>query len=217
MVVRLGRQLRSEQDDGRAWLRRHRVAGQRAVGAAVGAVRTFDTVTRADDRIAPYSSRGPSWYDGFAKPDIVAPGDNLLSVGGGRQHAPPRTGGARQYRQLHAPLRHQHGGRRGQRHGRPRAAGQPRPDAERGEGGAPVLRRFRCTRTTAVDSTRSRRAPARLKSTGAVALARAINPQAPVGSPGSDGADAVDDHRRRLVRLVAVDDLGRPSRRGRAR
>ena len=37
-------------------------------------------MTRVDDRIAPYSSRGPSWYDGFAKPDVVAPGDNLLSV-----------------------------------------------------------------------------------------------------------------------------------------
>ncbi len=45
-----------------------------------GAARTFNTVTRVDDRVAPYSSRGPSWYDGFAKPDFVAPGDNLLSV-----------------------------------------------------------------------------------------------------------------------------------------
>jgi serine protease AprX len=47
---------------------------------SVGAVRTFNTVSRDDDRIARYSSRGPSWYDGFAKPDLSAPGDNLLSV-----------------------------------------------------------------------------------------------------------------------------------------
>jgi serine protease AprX len=46
----------------------------------VGALATFGTSSRADDRIAPYSSRGPSWYDGFAKPDIAAPGHNMLSV-----------------------------------------------------------------------------------------------------------------------------------------
>ena len=48
-----------------------------------GATRAFDTVTRLDDRVAAYSSRGPTWYDGFAKPDVVAPGDNLLSVAAG--------------------------------------------------------------------------------------------------------------------------------------
>ncbi len=54
--------------------------GNAPSGISVGAVRTFETVDRNDDRIAPYSSRGPSWYDGFAKPDLSAPGDNMLSV-----------------------------------------------------------------------------------------------------------------------------------------
>ncbi len=45
----------------------------------VGAVMTQDTETRTDDRVAPYSSRGPTWYDGFAKPDVVAPGHKLTS------------------------------------------------------------------------------------------------------------------------------------------
>ena len=46
----------------------------------VGAVKTSDTNARLDDRVAPYSSRGPTWYDGMAKPDLVAPGQGLVSV-----------------------------------------------------------------------------------------------------------------------------------------
>jgi serine protease AprX len=47
---------------------------------AIGAVRTHNTATRDDDQIALFSSRGPTAYDGFAKPDFSAPGQNLLSV-----------------------------------------------------------------------------------------------------------------------------------------
>jgi len=46
---------------------------------SVGALETYQTVTRADDVVAWYSSRGPSWYDGFQKPDLVAPGSHLVS------------------------------------------------------------------------------------------------------------------------------------------
>jgi len=45
------------------------------VGAADG-----KTTTMRDDDYAPsFSSRGPTWYDGLAKPDVVAPGVNLFS------------------------------------------------------------------------------------------------------------------------------------------
>jgi serine protease AprX len=40
----------------------------------VGAVDTRQTVRRNDDIVAPFSSRGPTWIDGFAKPDVMAPG-----------------------------------------------------------------------------------------------------------------------------------------------
>ncbi|MGH9310093.1 MAG: S8 family serine peptidase [Vicinamibacterales bacterium] len=45
----------------------------------VGAVDTKGTVGIGDDRVASFSSRGPTWFDGLAKPDIVAPGVNLTS------------------------------------------------------------------------------------------------------------------------------------------
>jgi serine protease AprX len=45
----------------------------------VGAFLSQQTVTRQDDRMAPYSSRGPTWFDAYAKPDVVAPGDALKS------------------------------------------------------------------------------------------------------------------------------------------
>jgi serine protease AprX len=45
----------------------------------VGAVDTLQTDSRNDDEVAWYSSRGPTWYDGFQKPDVVAPGSHLVS------------------------------------------------------------------------------------------------------------------------------------------
>jgi serine protease AprX len=46
----------------------------------VGALDTKQTVTRNDDQVATYSSRGPTWYDGIVKPDIVAPGHAQVSL-----------------------------------------------------------------------------------------------------------------------------------------
>src|SRR4029079_4960412 len=46
----------------------------------VGASSDMGTVTRIDDVMAKYSSRGPSRIDLAAKPDIVAPGTGVVSL-----------------------------------------------------------------------------------------------------------------------------------------
>lgn len=46
----------------------------------VGAMKTMDTLSRADDQIASYSSKGPTLIDHIAKPDVVAPGNLLVST-----------------------------------------------------------------------------------------------------------------------------------------
>ena len=44
----------------------------------VGAIDTRGTPERADDGVQVFSSRGPSWVDGYAKPDVVAPGYRMV-------------------------------------------------------------------------------------------------------------------------------------------
>jgi serine protease AprX len=46
----------------------------------VGAMKTMNTAGRTDDRIASYSSKGPTLYDHLVKPDLVAPGNQIRSV-----------------------------------------------------------------------------------------------------------------------------------------
>jgi len=46
----------------------------------VGASSHNGTMSRADDSIAPFSSRGPSFIDNSAKPDLVAPGVGIESL-----------------------------------------------------------------------------------------------------------------------------------------
>jgi len=46
----------------------------------VGAVDTRQTGGTADDSVAHYSSVGPTLYDEFAKPDVVAPGNRVVSL-----------------------------------------------------------------------------------------------------------------------------------------
>jgi serine protease AprX len=46
----------------------------------VGALNTWGTVSRDDDTVATYSSRGPTRYDNLLKPDVVAPGNKIVSL-----------------------------------------------------------------------------------------------------------------------------------------
>jgi serine protease AprX len=46
----------------------------------VGASSTQGTLTRSDDTVAAYSSRGPTMIDYAAKPDLVAPGTGIVSL-----------------------------------------------------------------------------------------------------------------------------------------
>jgi serine protease AprX len=46
----------------------------------VGAMNTMGTLTRTDDHIASYSSKGPTVIDHIVKPDLVAPGNGIVSL-----------------------------------------------------------------------------------------------------------------------------------------
>jgi serine protease AprX len=46
----------------------------------VGAMKSNGTLTRTDDTIASYSSKGPTMFDLVVKPDVVAPGNVVVSV-----------------------------------------------------------------------------------------------------------------------------------------
>ena len=54
--------------------------GNSPYAITVGAMKTEGTPNRNDDLIASYSSRGPSWIDYEVKPDIVAPGNMVVSL-----------------------------------------------------------------------------------------------------------------------------------------
>jgi serine protease AprX len=46
----------------------------------VGALNTWNTHAPGDDTVATYSSRGPTRYDLLLKPDVVAPGNKIVSL-----------------------------------------------------------------------------------------------------------------------------------------
>src|SRR5262249_51027327 len=46
----------------------------------VGAINTWGTVSRADDSVTTYSSRGPTRFELVVKPDVAAPGNKIVSL-----------------------------------------------------------------------------------------------------------------------------------------
>ena len=57
----------------------------------VGAMKTEGTASRTDDRIASYSSKGPTAIDNYVKPDLVAPGNLVVSLLGSTDETLPTT------------------------------------------------------------------------------------------------------------------------------
>ncbi len=62
-----------------AGLESRTVPGNDPYVITVGAMKTMGTATRADDLIASYSSKGPTLLDHVVKPDLVAPGNLIIS------------------------------------------------------------------------------------------------------------------------------------------
>jgi len=54
--------------------------GNSPYAITVGALNTWTTVDRSDDSVTTYSSRGPTRFDLAVKPDVVAPGNKLVSL-----------------------------------------------------------------------------------------------------------------------------------------
>lgn len=54
--------------------------GNSPFAITVGSLDPRGTLDRSDDRVAPYSSRGPTRYDFAVKPDLVAPGSSIVSL-----------------------------------------------------------------------------------------------------------------------------------------
>ena len=54
--------------------------GNSPYAITVGALNTWNTVARSDDSVTTYSSRGPTRYELGVKPDVVAPGNKVVSL-----------------------------------------------------------------------------------------------------------------------------------------
>jgi serine protease AprX len=77
VVVAAGNNGRTVATDGFATIG---VPGNDPAVITVGATLTMYTATRVDDEIASYSSKGPTLIDHIVKPDLVAPGNHIVSL-----------------------------------------------------------------------------------------------------------------------------------------
>ena len=66
--------------DGRPILGGITSPGNSPYAITVGAMNTKGTVTRSDDIMTTYSSRGPTRFEHAVKPDVVAPGNKIVSL-----------------------------------------------------------------------------------------------------------------------------------------
>jgi serine protease AprX len=71
---------RGKTDDGTPILGGITSPGNSPYAITVGALNTWNTVSRSDDSVTTYSSRGPTRYDLAVKPDVVAPGNKVVSL-----------------------------------------------------------------------------------------------------------------------------------------
>jgi serine protease AprX len=71
---------RGKADDGTPILGGITSPGNSPYAITVGALNTWNTVAREDDSVTTYSSRGPTRYDLAVKPDVVAPGNKVVSL-----------------------------------------------------------------------------------------------------------------------------------------
>jgi serine protease AprX len=69
-----------KSDDGHMVLGGITSPGNSPLALTVGALNTFGTVSRSDDAVTTYSSRGPTRFDMAVKPDVAAPGNKIVSL-----------------------------------------------------------------------------------------------------------------------------------------
>ena len=60
--------------------------GNSPFALTVGALNTWQTPGRSDDSVTTYSSRGPTRYELAVKPDVVAPGNKIVSLEASRSY-----------------------------------------------------------------------------------------------------------------------------------